>query len=1507
MAKLISFLLFLCISFVPVSELYAQGGVNTAFERWLENKKTGNSPVKTDVSKSKTATSSQKKSSKEKKGLIPSVHSRTHLKGRFYAPSKSARSGKARLGTTTSGASSCHVNDGSCMIDDAYLPPVRDQESETCWAHAVYASLESNLMVANDIHDFDEMQMAENHEFDWDVDDGGNSDIATAFLSRWAGPTEQDGDDTDVVKHMQNMYNLPPVDSSFYGASYYNEGAMSDGGTFVSNVKQALISYGPVYVGISAQDAFWPDRDNSGSYFYAYDCNAPFNQDVSDEVVGNCNIEGHAVSIVGWDDSVPASKFKIKPNPKSSTSYTPAGPGAFIVRNSWGEDYGHAAEHGGYFYISYYDSSIGGMAAVYETVESTDNYKKQYSHDIYGNTFDTGCLNFDGAGRCVNTKTAMAANIFQTSSNSDIKAVSFYTTDLNTQYEVEVYYDLNTTTTPVVAGKRICSASGSFANAGYHTLNIDCDEQPSGSTLKAGKYFSVVVKLTNPNYEYPLACEAAYPGYSSGASAQPGQSFYRNTAEYEWKDLTAFGDDKVEEDINHAKSNFPIKAFFEEDNTGPVWPSGAKVRNGVSADEDYDTTTSDNELSANWDEAEDEETGVSGYRYAISAVAPTEGKAPEFLIDWTDVGNQTSVTRGGLSLSYGTTYYFAIKAYNKYGSESEMLWSRGQLVKYALPPSVVFVNEGYYEGDFEGVYDDDYTVNTSSLSVHWGTIPATQDQSEPYIYRYAIGTSRGSTDTTKGWLEEDYNDQRNSYHINVPRDALNNEIVLEDGKTYYFTVITYDENGRHSAPVMSDGITVDRSTPTLTSLAINGCGGTGGCSVEYGTFSGDFEINTDYERLESSPTLYFVAVSTDGTTEVRQNFVVTNTSSTTWHFSTVISSTVFSTGDGEIYFSATTKAGRTGTGIAHNVSNSFVIVHSKTDDQTVPVWPQGAVVRDGLGTEDIEKTSSLTSLSANWDEAVDQDSGIDRYEYCIGTSRYDCSVYPWTANEANNVVTVNGLSLSYGTTYYFTVRAVNNSGLVSLELSSSGQWIDEASPGRIPNVYCSFENEPPLYVKWVSSFSARWDESDSSVGRERIATSYRYAIGTEPGWDNVIPWQDNGLGTSVLVSTKAWHDAGRPDMSDGNTYYFSVKALNALSSESEINYCKVIVDITAPRIEEITLHTRPQNTGETISGTFSVSEAIDRISGIPELAFKVSDKTYPLAVSAHSGEDFYWDFNGYVEPLEGMEGNAVFVFLARDKAGNEGTTIVAGSSFTINALKNNSENDITVQNNEGCKVLIPAGASDKDLKVFITEASTATVATADANSVDSKPLRLAYLARDFNAYDADGNQVSQFAKDVEITFPYPDTDGDGLTDGDYVDIRTLFVHYLDPKSMKWIPLANSRRNQETREVSAKTGHFSIYSLRSVNSASIQFHIKPSPNPCYFTRNVVQFLGIPIDAYGVKIFIYNSAGELVRELPEGEVTWDGRTKNGSRAASGVYMYLVKTENRGKSKGKFYSIW
>lgn len=1446
-------------------------------------------------------------------GALPDIVDKSHIKRSKYAKNKS--SAKRNSAAQLAGASPTDARYD--LRDTGYLSEIRNQNPENdCWAFATFSSMETNLHKKGDFYkgsqkyDFYEYKMAGSHGFDYTIDEGGTSDIAAAYLAHWAGPVWENTQ-APVLKHLQGKYDLPYPDRSYYGASYAANGGAHQDSDFIRNIKEALLDYGPVYVSISSQNRFW---NNNNKDFYAYDCTAPFGRSLSDGTNGSCSSDGHAVSVIGWDDNYPKTNF----------GHTPPGNGAFIVRNSWGSGVGE----GGYFYLSYYDSSIS-QPAVFDTPENADNYEKQYSYDLFGHTVSAGCEDFETG---CSSNIAWAANLFTAENDGFLKAVSFFTTDSDVNATVYIYTGVNNNLPR--SGTEYQIFNGPFEYAGYHTVKVPNNIQ---ILLKKNKVFSVVIKFENTTgTTLPLATEYRFPDYTSQATAEHNQSFYSRSGPKNagWTDITyvsqaktyEFATDVYDKNLkkwrydvcqnnfdaygdygkpvtvgnekrcyyDFSKANFPIKAFTDEDETAPYWPDNAEVRDGTG--QDISVTDNETSLSANWDAALDNEVGISGYMVAIS----TDKGASSYILNWKDAGNVRKYTANNLSLEFNKIYYFGVKAYNMFGTLSEAKWSSGQRLWFKKPAKPSFVNDGYYDKDTSGSEDDDYIRNTGTLAVHWGASVMTDPSTQSAVdhYEYAIGTSRGGTDVSKGWLSHPVSGAP-SIHIKNSTDASGASLVLGNDKTYYYTVVAVDANGKRSDMVISDGQTIDETEPKISFVTMAE-------KVSYGTFNGTFTMNKPYAALKNIPEVYFLAANGK-----RGNIEVSNIDPLRWQFSGTVINGTHATGTAVLYFSATSKSGITGTEIESG--KSFIISSIISDDQTPPSWINPAV-RDGLTDTDIGSTPSNTSLSANWNPAVDYESGIKEYQYRIGTVKYGSDVFPddggWVSAGTQTYVTAENLELSYGSTYYFTVRAVNQAGLSSTEIASNGQWIDESKPGNIAFVTCSWENTPIEYANWQSTFTAKWTASEDFAGEEKAAIGYRYALGTSAGaTDTSGGWkQQAGNVTQAKIEGLS--------LLNEKTYYFSVKAYNKLNRESNVNVCSIYIDRTPPKIEEITLETAPQNTGSSIKGYFKMSEVSGRLKDVPSLSFENSHGVkYPLSVSIHTeGEGYFWDFSGFVDSTEGMEGNAHFVLAANDKAGNLGTGIMSGGNFTINALRNNQTSSSEFKNSDGCRVVVPRGTVSGDVKITITEADDGLANEADNNSPESTPLRSVYLPRDFKAYDSAGDNIPSFSKSVRITFPYPDADGDGKTDGDYFDVDSLFIHHLDESSKTWIPLPNTVRNREAREISAEVNHFSIYSLRSVTSNNLSFKVIPAPNPCHFTRNVLKLQNIPVDAAGVKAYIYNSAGELVRQLGDMScisgncsIVWDGRTKNGLKAASGVYVYLIKTENRGKARGKFYAIW
>jgi len=360
------------------------------------------------------------------------------------------------------------------------LTPVREQgQCGACWAFSTYGSLESTNLPAS-TWDFSENNMKNAHGFDLAPCQGGNYLMAAAYLSRWSGPVGESSDpyQESGTRTVQNVQPRQHVQEIIFLPS--RQGPLD-----TVQVKQAIQKNGAVYSSIHWEKPLY--SSSSHSYYYS-----------------GSSIQNHAVDIVGWDDTYSRYNFAV----------TPPGDGAFVVRNSWGDDWGDL----GYFYVSYYDSIIGRELVQFFS-EDTTNYDRIYSYD------PLGWVTSAGSGK----DTLYAANVFTAAGDEELRAVSFYTPVKGSSYQVEI--TKNPTNGPRGTSSKVVS-TGTIAYAGYHTVTVD-----TPVTLEKGAKFSVIIRLTTPGYGYPVAVEYPLNGYSTQATARAGESFISSDGT-SWTDLT---------------------------------------------------------------------------------------------------------------------------------------------------------------------------------------------------------------------------------------------------------------------------------------------------------------------------------------------------------------------------------------------------------------------------------------------------------------------------------------------------------------------------------------------------------------------------------------------------------------------------------------------------------------------------------------------------------------------------------------------------------------------------------------------------------------------------------------------------------------------------------------------------------------------------------------------------------------------------------------------------------
>lgn len=494
-------------------------------------------------------------------------------------------------------------------------------------------------------------------------------------------------------------------------------------------------------------------------------------------------------------------------------------------------------------------------------------------------------------------------------------------------------------------------------------------------------------------------------------------------------------------------------------------------------------------LSANWAASTGGLSGVKNYWYAIGT---TSGGTD--LVDWTNNGLNLSVTRTGLNLIHGRTYYFAVKVENNAGYLSLPVFSDGQAVDLT-PPVILFLV---------------FNIATGRI------LPIASDNESGIIsYYYAIGTAPGSTDLVD-WTD-------NGDNPSIER----RDLVLTPGCIYYCSVKAKNGAGAFSKVAGSTGQIYDPTPPAQISVVNDGPGPDIDFTPYQDRLSANWNPSSD---PESGISHYYYCV---GTTPGSANLAGwtdngPNTSVTLTGLHLVNGATY--------YFSVKAK---NGAGIPMESYSEVTTSDGQTVDTTPPL--PIATVNDGSGA-DIQFTSNPFRLAANWTPSADPESEVVKYYYAIGTAPGITDVKDWTDNGLNTTAESTGLNLTHGVTYYISVKALNGAGLYSNVTSSNGQMVDTTPPFPISVVYdgvvigVDIKSTPS-----TTQLSANWTPSTDD---ECSIIAYYYAIGTAPGLTDVVGWTNAGLNTMITKTGL--------NLVKGQTYYFSIKALSASGSMSTV-------------------------------------------------------------------------------------------------------------------------------------------------------------------------------------------------------------------------------------------------------------------------------------------------------------------------------------------------------------------
>lgn len=470
----------------------------------------------------------------------------------------------------------------SAADPSSIISPVRDQGSYgTCWTFGTFASYESSYMKqlkaagiqaenpdfserylawtakkdavgapANDLPHYDMTdEIADNGAAQHPVyDTGGNSSQAVAILLRGS-----------IVEESAAPYQYF-FDNGFkqgegtedYGAADYAEpaGLLHDAfdavrvapesddfqkpldGQSINDIKSCIMEEGAVYIASNVENikdyAYYGVGEGEIYQSHVIDDEHPFG--------------GHAEALVGWDDDYIFKHY-------TGADGSPL-KGAFIVRNSWGED----VADGGYGYMSYQDISI--MNVTFMNAETdAKRYTVTQNHapvleDIYFGTSSAG----------EHYPSMSIANSYTSEKSQMLKAVMFYASDNNMPYKVIIREGTKPGEGAVIASKEgVFGEDGTAKWRGFRTVDLD-----EFVFLPEGKEYVVEVTTTSAGGKTPgiaLMTDAEYE--------PKGDSWYYDEEDGEWSnEFDIDEDDDDEEDAASHKKFRAANVRVDEDGHG---------------------------------------------------------------------------------------------------------------------------------------------------------------------------------------------------------------------------------------------------------------------------------------------------------------------------------------------------------------------------------------------------------------------------------------------------------------------------------------------------------------------------------------------------------------------------------------------------------------------------------------------------------------------------------------------------------------------------------------------------------------------------------------------------------------------------------------------------------------------------------------------------------------------------------------------------------------------------
>lgn len=432
---------------------------------------------------------------------------------------------------------------GASSSDSAYhpygtvssmYPGTRNQNPYgTCWAFATaacaefdmitdgvlkndgYANFSELQLVYNMYHtgndrlgnlDGDEISMA-NDATKTFLDVGGNMYYTQHVLANWKAFAHEDTIPYSRASTSMSLANWEVYHNNMARLENCRQLNIK---TNPTAVKQAIIDNGAAYISYYHNSNYYDLNSYNGSTYALY--YNPSNTTTN-----------HDVAIVGWNNSFPRYAWPSDNRPPAD--------GAWLVRNSWTTKTG-GSEYS-YFWMSYHDVSLANAAYSLEFGQGDNGYTSDNNYDhIYQH---------DGVPTHSRLSANKVASVFKAANKDGYKSETLDAVmisssfDTNASYKIEIYTGLTSSSNP--ESGYLHSNATTYASTTYSGIYTFKLKNPV--YLAPGEKYAIVVTETSGSGYFDIERDTTISGwFKTNASADAGESFYKNSSSSSWTDVT---------------------------------------------------------------------------------------------------------------------------------------------------------------------------------------------------------------------------------------------------------------------------------------------------------------------------------------------------------------------------------------------------------------------------------------------------------------------------------------------------------------------------------------------------------------------------------------------------------------------------------------------------------------------------------------------------------------------------------------------------------------------------------------------------------------------------------------------------------------------------------------------------------------------------------------------------------------------------------------------------------